>query len=162
MEELTIRDGKATRKAKKIICGECGKEWLIRKDRKHSGFCRACKVKGKRNPMSGKKSWNHINGNRARECNLEYLAKVRRDRKKQILLMMGNKCAHCGAENLPMCCYHMHHVDPETKVFSIMSKLNENRLFANDMEIMRQEMEKCDLICKNCHCIEHYGDERAE
>ena len=160
--EYIILDGAARRRARKITCEGCGTEWLVRKDRKHSGYCRSCKFSGEKNPSYGKQPHNYINGKRDKECTTEYSKKVRRERKKKIILMMGNMCHHCGAKNLPICCYHTHHVDPETKVFSIMSKLNENRLFKNNWEIILQEIKKCELLCIHCHKIHHFGDERAE
>lgn len=75
---------------------------------------------------------------------------------------MKNKCQKCGIKNLPLCCYHLHHTDPETKVFSVMSKLNENRLFKDGWEIIQQEIDKCELLCIHCHKIYHLGDERAQ
>jgi hypothetical protein len=161
VKEVVVWDGKYKRRLLEIECKGCGKKILIRKSRKHSGLCRSCGKSGERNEMHGKRPHNYINGNRAKECTLEYLSRIRKERKKKIILMMGNKCHDCGTENLPINCYHMHHVDPETKCFSVMSKLNENRFFREESEIMTQEIEKCILLCLNCHKIHHCDDERA-
>ena len=149
--------------SKKLIeCEDCGATWLIRKDRKKPKLCPSCRFKGERNPMAGKRPHNYINGKRDVECTREYGKKVRLGRKKQVISYMGNECAHCGLKNAPMCCYHLHHIDPEEKVFAVMSKLNENRLWKNDGEIIKQELAKCELLCIHCHKIHHFGDERAE
>lgn len=160
-EEYIIYDGATKRQARKIKCEDCGIEWLVRKDRQHSGYCRSCKVAGSKNPCYGKQPHNYINGNRAKECTAEYLSKIRIERKKKIILMMGNQCQSCGAKNLPICCYHVHHKDPEMKVFSVMLKLNENRFFKNSWELILQEIKKCELLCIHCHKIHHFGNERT-
>ena len=161
-EELTIWDGHAKRRAKQVTCQDCGYQWLIRKDRKSAEYCRECRVKGERNPMHGKQPPNYVNGNRALESSEEYRKNQRRDRKKKLILFMGNQCNHCKARNLPICCYHIHHVNEEDKLFAVMSKLNENRFFRERWDVMEQELKKCELLCIHCHKIHHYGDKRAE
>lgn len=152
-QELYVWDGPARRRAKKITCRGCGDEWLIRKDRKHSGYCRSCKVSGEKNPQYGKEPYNKGTGTWCQK-------KARLKLKRKIILYMGNKCAHCGAENLPMSCYTAHHVDPNTKVFSVMAHLTDTT--DKTWQRLVQEMKKCDLLCIHCHKIHHYGDERAE
>lgn len=46
-----------------------------------------------------------------------------------------------------------HHKDPSKKEFSI-SKVNLNENFTFDK--MKEEVDKCSLLCANCHAIEHF------
>ena len=155
-EEVTVWDGRYKRKLLKINCKECGKELLIRKSRKHSGLCRSCKFSGDKNPMYGRTPVNKL-----KEWEESYPRRIRRERKREVILMMGNKCARCGVENLPLCCYTAHHIDPETKCFSVLCSLNHNS-YEKNKDMLLEEIEKCELLCLHCHKIHHYGDERAE
>jgi predicted HNH restriction endonuclease len=56
-----------------------------------------------------------------------------------------------------MACLTFHHHDPTTKEASI-----KNLLDMTDEESLRVEMDKCDLVCENCHRIIHHGTETAE
>lgn len=155
-EQYFLHDGKSKRKAKKVVCKMCSEEWLIRIDRDHSGYCRTCKVQGENNPMFGKSA--HNKGRQ--KFGAEYHVGVRRERKKKIILQMGNKCHKCNQENLPMSCYAIHHVDRQEKVFSVLGMLNHNS-YEKLKDVIEQELKKCVLLCLNCHAIEHYGDSRA-
>ena len=156
-EELVIWDGRYKRKAKEVICQDCKKRWIIRKDRASPKLCRTCNFKGKNNPGYGKKPHNYINGNRAKECTSNYLRNQRTKRKLEIIKYMGNECAKCGAKNLPICCYHVHHINDDEKIFSVMSKLNDGKFYRNNKALMKQEIEKCELLCIHCHKIHHFG-----
>lgn len=59
-------------------------------------------------------------------------------------------CLLCG-ENAT-CCLDFHHVDPKTKSFGIARRT----LKYNAVKI-REELAKCVVLCKNCHCKLHAG-----
>lgn len=155
MELIDKKDG--NRRRKLIACKKCGREWPVRKDRQHSGYCRRCKVDGEFNPMYGKKS--HNKGNY--KHGMSYSKYQWIERKKEIIIRLGNQCCKCQKKNMPIYCYELHHRDPSTKKFSVFSKLtawNNPKI----RPVIESEILKCDLICKNCHSIHHYGEERAE
>lgn len=54
-------------------------------------------------------------------------------------------CAQCPEKD-PRC-LDFHHRDPSTKSFNISSGLS-NKL---SLETLMKEIEKCDLLCRNCH-----------
>lgn len=63
------------------------------------------------------------------------------------------KCSRCP-ENHPAC-LQFHHIDPSTKEFSIGDK--EVKDFSK--EKILKEIQKCLVLCANCHMKEHYvGD----
>jgi hypothetical protein len=75
-----------------------------------------------------------------------------REHKAILVELKGNRCADCGGE-FPDCCYQFHHRDPMTKTFA----LGRNMLRA--ISVLKTEVEKCDMLCSNCHVIRTYGDE---
>ena len=60
----------------------------------------------------------------------------------------GGKCAKCGFSDIRALDWH--HLDPTEKVDSI-SNLERNRV---NMDKLQAELDKCELICANCHRIE--------
>jgi hypothetical protein len=64
---------------------------------------------------------------------------------------MGGKCYNCGLESQIPDIYDFHHVNPEEKE----SALNE-LLGKIGWETVRQELDKCVMLCANCHRTEHY------
>tara|TARA_B100002019_G_C20868201_1_gene402687 strand:+ start:52 stop:552 length:501 start_codon:yes stop_codon:yes gene_type:complete len=60
----------------------------------------------------------------------------------------GNKCAKCGFSDIRALDWH--HLDPSKKVDSI-SNLERNRVSMNKLQ---SELDKCELVCANCHRIE--------
>ena len=72
----------------------------------------------------------------------------RRNRIRDAVLSLGDKCNKCGIA-YPDCVYDFHHTDPTTKEFTI----GENALVST--ERFFAEVKKCQLLCANCHRIEH-------
>lgn len=63
---------------------------------------------------------------------------------------LGGKCIKCGeSENSKLC---FHHLDPKVKD----SKLNKFFLYRWDK--IQKELDKCELLCMNCHMETHYGE----
>ena len=58
-------------------------------------------------------------------------------------------CVICG-ESDP-CVLDFHHVDPNGKEFTVAEGMNYT------MERIMKEIEKCDIVCKNCHAKIHAG-----
>lgn len=71
--------------------------------------------------------------------------KEQREKNKKFVnsIKKKSKCAICG-ESEP-CCLEFHHINPETKVDSIMNMLNEPE------ETLVEELKKCIILCSNCH-----------
>ena len=60
----------------------------------------------------------------------------------------GGKCAKCGFSDIRALDWH--HLDPNEKVNSI-SEMVRDRV---SMDKLQAELDKCELICANCHRIE--------
>jgi len=84
--------------------------------------------------------------------NYEYanLVNWRLENKKKSIEYKGGKCIICGY-NKCLRSLDFHHLDPNEKEFSISK--NKNRKFENIIP----ELNKCILVCSNCHGEIHEG-----
>ncbi len=64
--------------------------------------------------------------------------------------MLGGKCNRCGGV-FNLAAYDFHHIDPKQKRFSIA------RMLRYDWDDVVEEAKKCELLCSNCHRVEHFG-----
>lgn len=78
-------------------------------------------------------------------CRSEAVAKRRRKMKEILVCEAGGRCAACGYDGC-IAALHFHHLDPEIKEFSLAA-----RGVTRSLEAARAEMEKCVLLCSNCH-----------
>ena len=83
---------------------------------------------------------------RCKQCRIERVASQRRKNKETLVQEHGGSCAICGygKSNRAL---HFHHLDPETKSFSVGFKGR-----TSGIDKMRDEAKKCLLVCSNCHC----------
>lgn len=88
---------------------------------------------------------------RCRKCATEAVQK-RRDKIKEILVeYKGGKCEICGY-NKCISALEFHHLDPNAKDFGIGAKG-----YTRSIEINKKEVDKCILVCANCHREIHEG-----
>ena len=84
--------------------------------------------------------------------------KIRRQKNREYILSKRNvPCADCG-QTFPVCCMEFHHLDEETKLESLKKR---GKGFLDTMSkysIKRidEEMDKCVILCSNCHKIRHW------
>jgi hypothetical protein len=62
---------------------------------------------------------------------------------------LGGACMRCEKTFESMAVYDFHHRDPNEKEFSWGNKRTSN------WNSLKQELDKCDLLCSNCHRITH-------
>ena len=74
-------------------------------------------------------------------------------RKVALMDAMGGKCIKCGFDQVGA--LQFHHRDPQEKRFAICDALNSGYKMKYSWEEILKEVEKCDLICANCHHLEH-------
>lgn len=84
-------------------------------------------------------------GFRCGRCRSEAVAKRRRRVKKKLVDEAGGRCALCGFDEHPAA-LQFHHVDPSSKAFHL-AEGGMTRGIAKS----RAEMQKCVLLCANCH-----------
>ena len=76
---------------------------------------------------------------------------LRRAMKKQAVKMRGGKCERCGYDKC-IGALQFHHRNPNEKKFG----LGMNGITHSWDEYLL-EVEKCDLLCANCHAQEHWS-----
>jgi hypothetical protein len=72
-------------------------------------------------------------------------------RKKELIELKGGKCSICGY-NKNYAAIEFHHLDPSVKEFVLDSRMLSN----TTSEKILKEIEKCIIICSNCHKELHY------
>lgn len=87
-----------------------------------------------------------------KDIDLEPVSVWRKNLKQRAINLFGGKCCVCGY-NRCLAALEFHHLDPSKKDFSI------SQAYANPKkwEYIVKELEKCVLVCSNCHREIHQG-----
>jgi len=91
-----------------------------------------------------------------KEIYRKYQKQKREIRKQELVNLRGGKCSKCGY-NSCIACLDFHHRNPDEKEFEISNSgllLKWGRLV--------KEVEKCDVLCKNCHNEYHFLEKRGQ
>lgn len=83
----------------------------------------------------------------------EQLRYKKRAIKHELVAYKGGKCELCGYNKME-CALQFHHKNPEEKEFNL-SHINLNNTTIT-MDMLKQEVDKCQLLCANCHFEQHY------
>lgn len=75
--------------------------------------------------------------------------------KNKAIIYKGSKCMRCGISypETPSFIFDFHHRDPSTK------EKNWTSIRKHGWEKIQKEIDKCDLLCSNCHRYAHYGED---
>ena len=88
---------------------------------------------------------------RCKKCAAEAVQR-RRDKTKELLVeYKGGKCEICGYDRC-IGALEFHHINPEEKEFGIGQKG-----YTRSIEKNKEEVDKCILVCANCHREIHEG-----
>lgn len=112
-------------------CNKCGKDFQIMDTGYTRKYCYECQPKGA-----------YSSG-----------AEMRQLIKKWSLDYKGNKCEKCGYNKCSEA-LDFHHLNPEEKDFSIS-----DRDIKLDWQLIKIELDKCILVCANCHREIHANKE---
>ena len=85
------------------------------------------------------------------QYNIKAVAKRRRKIKEMAIKYLGGKCQICGY-NRYQGALDFHHKDENLKGFGISDKG-----YTRSWERVKQELNKCYLLCANCHREMHAG-----
>lgn len=100
-------------------------------------------------------AWKHCKNETAgiccsKRCRNKYYVDRRRKRlKKMAVEYKGGKCEQCGYSKSATA-LQFHHLDPSQKDFGIASSG-----YTRAWEKIRAELDKCVMLCANCHAEEH-------
>lgn len=64
---------------------------------------------------------------------------------------LGGKCSNCGY-NKCVAALDAHHIDPSNKSFALS-----HRGLTKSWDRIKEEANKCRLLCANCHREEHHA-----
>ena len=107
-------------------------------------ICKLCNKQFKDYQERGRK--------RCGSCN----TKIRRFRAKAAAIKyLGEKCKKCGWSG-NQAALQFHHKDSKGKEFTIGNVANKS------WDAIKSEMQKCILLCANCHMIEHSTKNEAK
>ena len=112
-------------------------------------FCFVCSPFGKHNtrditkPSPVKNNWHRVTS-------------YRRRLKQKLIDYKGGKCERCGYDKLIPSAYDFHHREPSKKKFGIANNL------CKSLNILKKEVDKCDLLCCRCHAEVHYELEMSK
>ena len=126
------------------VCNECRKIKLLSEYHLNKrlvggvvGTCKKCR-------SSYNKRWRQNTSTDYREV----ANSKNRDKKQKLVNLFGNKCLDCQA-TFPLCVYDFHHLDPTIKDREI------SYLIRSPEKLMK-EIDKCVMLCANCHRIRHH------
>ena len=83
----------------------------------------------------------------------EYQKTKQRAIKHQLIIYKGGKCERCGYDKCEGA-LQFHHKNPLEKEFTL-SQINLSKEL--NMDMLYKEVDKCELLCANCHAEEHYS-----
>ena len=106
-----------------------------------------CKVCSREYEYSGEM---RKKGYRKTICNSCSVSEARRRRKRKAIEYKGGKCSNCGYDRCEAA-LEFHHTDPTKKDFGFS-----NKGIPRSWEKQKEELDKCILVCSNCHKEIHY------
>lgn len=95
---------------------------------------------------------------KCKKCEYVYSRRYLDNLKLKAIEYAGGKCQECGY-NKCMRALHFHHVDPSLKEFGIFESRPGFKKTRN-WDLLKIEIDKCILLCGNCHMELHDKDEK--
>jgi sRNA-binding protein len=122
------------------------RKWRAKNKSKHAKNKRNQYTKNKEKYLAAHKQWRIKNPTKDNE----YTKNIRFKFREWVdEIKSSNGCSVCGERRA--LCLDWHHVDPKTKLFCIGHGRSKSR------ESVKAEMEKCILLCANCHRVLHWN-----
>lgn len=122
--------------------------WIViegkRRNLQKRKFCTVCSPFGVHNTRD-------IRRPRSKRGSYEGVKRFRRKRKELAVAYLGGQCAICGYSRC-LTSLVFHHRDPALKAFTISNKSK-----AQSFKRIKPELDKCVLLCSNCHGEVHAG-----
>jgi hypothetical protein len=76
----------------------------------------------------------------------------RKANKEKAAAYFNNECQHCKLVSPHLCVYDFHHLDMSEK------EADPGSLLHYSWDRIQKELDKCIMLCANCHRIEHQKD----
>lgn len=91
-------------------------------------------------------------GKKCRQCNTDAVTRRRKKIKQMAVEYMGGKCSRCAYDKC-IAALEFHHLDPSEKDFALGNKGH-----TRSWDRVVLELNKCILLCANCHREVENGD----
>lgn len=127
-----------------LVNGRTGEELVFERVKVMYGEEAMCKLCGKHYIRTRDKNKCQ---NKCKSCSVNY-RKI--EKKRELIAYKGGKCVVCGY-NKSYQVLSFHHLDPSKKDFGIGGR------HCNSMEVLKKEVDKCVILCMNCHGELHAG-----
>lgn len=76
-------------------------------------------------------------------------------KKERAVAYKGGKCERCGYDKC-IAALDFHHINPNDKIYAVKD------LMVRKWELIQEEIDKCILLCSNCHREEHWNERRKK
>jgi hypothetical protein len=95
-----------------------------------------------------KREWNYRNREKRQIYKMIYYHR----KKSELIIYKGGKCVNCDLKYTGKngSVFQFHHKEPKDKLFQLGNQLTNHK-----WEKVIQEVDKCDLLCANCHSLRH-------
>ncbi len=120
-------------------------------------ICRKCCVKKHINEFHMANTTRGYIKSECKECDKlrknKWREYKRSDNRKRIIHYLGGAyvCRRCGFTHNTSSPFDWHHVDGETKLKNPMHMIHDK------WDKLKEELDKCEFLCSNCHRIHHHG-----
>lgn len=123
----------------------------IRKVTIDNQHCSSCKIKLNPENSYYRKS-KEIYTSLCKKCHSNYTLNRRKKFKQFCIEYKGGSCVKCGYNKLATA-LDFHHLNPKEK------EILPSRMMNKSNDFIQKELDKCVLLCSNCHREEHYNQE---
>jgi hypothetical protein len=132
-------------------CSKCNEVRLVGEFSKNSkawdglkSYCKKCQSENDRRRQKTRRRPPRPNSK-------ESIEKRYRAPKRKFVELAGGKCQRCGYNEF-VSALQFHHVNPQDK------KAQPSRLTPGNFNLAYEELDKCVLLCRNCHMAFEYGN----
>ena len=113
-------------------------------------LCVKCKVNKPSKEFYSRPKRNYKFQSYCRSCHNKYCMIRWKARKIKAIEYKGGKCEDCEKE-FPPYIYDFHHLDPKIK------EMTWTKMRLRSWKNIQKELDKCVLLCSNCHRTREYG-----
>jgi len=113
-------------------------------------YCPKCKIIKPINEFYKRSNRNGVGGY-CKKCSNKYHTKRVKEVKLKMIKYKGSKCIECklNIKDSHYSVFDFHHINP------IEKDINFNRIKFQKWDKIKLEIDKCELLCSNCHRMKH-------